>query len=164
VFTSSKICQRPLPWLLAIALVLPVRLYGQQGTDTAFQSLQERGKHTMGVDQTTSTHQFESLPDGGRITLVRNMTDSVGTDRIRSHLHDMERAFGSGDFSMPMFIHMKTVPGIAVMKERRSLIRYQETDRPNGGQLRITTSDSVALAAIHDFLAFQRGEHRAGTP
>jgi hypothetical protein len=138
-------------------------LYSQAPTDTAFQSLQARGKQAMGVDQATSTHRFESLPDGGCITLVRDMTDSAGTAQIRSHLHAMERAFGAGDFSMPMFIHMKTVPGITVMAERRAAIRYRETDLPNGGQLRITTSDSLALAAIHEFLAFQRREHRAAS-
>jgi hypothetical protein len=143
--------------------LVPLPLFGQATTDTAFQSLQARGKQTMGVDQTLSTHRFESLPDGGRITLVTNVTDSAGTAQIRSHLHEMKRAFGSGDFSMPMFIHMKTVPGITVMAQRRASIRYRETDLPNGGQLRISTSDTLAIAAIHEFLAFQRREHRVGS-
>jgi hypothetical protein len=63
---------------------------------------------------------------------------------------------------MPMFIHLKTIPGVATMAQRRAHISYRETDVPNGGQLRIRTRDSAAIAAIHEFLAFQRGEHRAG--
>jgi hypothetical protein len=117
----------------------------------------------MGVDQTTSTHSFVSLADGGRITLVRDVDDTAGAARIRQHLHDMQRAFGAGDFSMPMFIHMKTVPGVAVMAARHDRITYTESDLPNGGALRITTTDSTALAAIHQFLAFQRSEHHAGS-
>jgi hypothetical protein len=73
----------------------------------------------------------------------------------------MRVAFGAGDFSMPMFIHMQTVPGASVMAARHELITYTESDLPNGGQLRITTTDSAALDAIHQFLAFQRREHHA---
>ncbi|MEP6472187.1 MAG: hypothetical protein ABJC74_00595, partial [Gemmatimonadota bacterium] len=47
-------------------------------TDSAFSALQQRGEHYMGVDQTTSTHKFQDLPDGGRIVLVRDSTDSAG--------------------------------------------------------------------------------------
>jgi hypothetical protein len=154
-------------WTLLLMMLVGVtwtlRASSQQLTDSAFHAMQERGKHVMGVDQTTSTHRFTSLPDGGRVTLVRDTNDSAGVARIRAHLRDMQRAFSAGDFSMPMFVHMKTVPGISVMAQRRSRILYTETDIPGGGELRITTLDSASLAAIHEFLAFQRGEHRAGS-
>jgi hypothetical protein len=110
--------------------------------------MQLRGQQTMGVDQTTSSHGFESLPDGGRIVVVRNVDDPVGVARVRAHLRDMQRAFAAGDFSMPMFIHMKTVPGVSVMATRHNLITYAESDLPNGGALRIATTDAVALAAL----------------
>jgi hypothetical protein len=125
--------------------------------------MQQRGQQTMGVDQTTSSHGFQSLPDGGRIVLVRNVDDSAGVARIRQHLRDMQRAFSAGDFSMPMFIHMKDVPGASVMAARHSLITYTESDLPKGGALRITTMDSAAIEAIHRFLAFQRTEHHSGS-
>jgi hypothetical protein len=143
-------------------LLLATPALAQQPADTGYRAMQLRGQQTMGVDQTTSSHGFESLPDGGRIVLVRNVDDSAGVARIRAHLRDMQRAFGAGDFSMPMFIHMKTVPGVSVMATRHTLITYTESDLPNGGALRITTADSVALTAIHQFLAFQRTEHHAG--
>jgi len=31
--------------------------------------MQSRGAHVMGVDQYTSAHVFEDLPDGGRVVL-----------------------------------------------------------------------------------------------
>jgi hypothetical protein len=144
-----------------VALATPA--LAQQPADTAYRAMQLRGQQTMGVDQTTSSHGFQSLPDGGRIVLVRNVDDSAGVARVRAHLRDMQRAFSAGDFSMPMFIHMKTVPGVSVMAARHTLITYAESDLPNGGALRIATTDSVALAAIHQFLAFQRTEHHAGS-
>lgn len=143
-------------------LVFAASAAAQQPADTAFHSMQARGKQTMGVDQTTSHHGFQSLPDGGRIVLVRQADDSAGVARIRAHLRDMQRAFSAGDFAMPMFIHMKTVPGVSEMAGRHSLISYKETDLPDGGALRIVTTDSIALDAVHRFLAFQRSEHHAG--
>jgi len=40
-------------------------------------------------------------------------------------------------------------------------IDYRAPDRSRGGQVRIVTSDTAALGAIHTFLAFQRQEHHA---
>ena len=48
-------------------------------SDSAYAGLQERGKSAMGVDQYTSRHVFEALPDGGRIELQRNQDDAEGT-------------------------------------------------------------------------------------
>jgi hypothetical protein len=47
------------------------------------------------------------------------------------------------------------------MTQRRAAIRYEVSDRPRGGEVRIATSDPVAVAAIHEFLAFQREQHHA---
>ena len=159
---STHVTQAALKVLLVVTCAA-APLAAQQPNDTAYHSMQARGKTTMGVDQATSNHGFQSLPDGGRILFVRKIDDTAGVRKIRAHLHDMQRAFGSGDFSMPMFIHMKSVPGVDVMSERHAQITYKETDLPNGGQLQITTTDSVAIAAIHRFLAFQRDEHHAGS-
>ena len=54
--------------------------------DTAFAALQTRGQQAMGVDQYTSTHQFDDLPDGGRIALQRDPADTAGVRTIREHL------------------------------------------------------------------------------
>ena len=123
--------------------------------------MQQRGKIAMGVDQYTSIHKFDDLADGGRIELQRDRDDSAGVHAIRAHLHAIAKAFQSGDFSTPAFVHMQTVPGTADMAKRRAVIRYSARELPRGGELRITTSDSTAIKAVHQFLAFQRGEHHA---
>jgi hypothetical protein len=131
------------------------------GHDSAYHAMQARGARAMGVDQYTSTHHFTDLPDGGRIELERNAADSAGAAMIRHHLRMIAQAFSSGDFSTPMFVHMRNVPGTATMAAKRSAITYTVTDSPRGGAVRITTHDPEALAAVHQFLAFQRSDHRA---
>jgi hypothetical protein len=130
--------------------------------DTAFAKMQERGKQAMGVDQYTSTHRFDALPTGGRIELQRDVDDSAGVAQIRAHIRAIARAFQWGDFSTPEFVHMRMVPGTTVMRQKRGVITYEPRDLPRGAELVIRTSDAEALAAIHEFLAFQRGEHHAG--
>ncbi len=124
--------------------------------------MQTRGAHVMGVDQYTSAHVFEDLPDGGRVVLERDdAADTVAIAAIRSHLRDIETAFRAGDFTKPFEVHAQTVPGTGVMAARRGAISYDEIDRPRGGEVRITSSDSAAIRAIHEFLAFQRAQHHA---
>ena len=113
----------------------------------------------MGVDQYTSTHHFDTLPDGGRIALERDVPDSAGVSQIRAHIREIARAFRAGDFSTPATVHMQDVPGAKVMAEKRAVITYEARDLPRGAELRIRTSDSAALRAVHEFLTFQRSAH-----
>jgi hypothetical protein len=124
-------------------------------------AMQRRGAEVMGVDQATSVHLFEALPNGGIIELQRAGDDSVGMRTIREHLRGIARAFNAGDFSAPSYIHMTSVPGARVMADRRNLIRYDYRDRPRGGALRISTNDGLARRAIWEFIAYQRNEHMA---
>jgi dienelactone hydrolase len=129
--------------------------------DSGFAGVQARGAMAMGVDQYTSSHVFESLPDGGRIVLQRDSVDSAGTTTIRMHLQHIARAFADGDLALPGFVHAEEVPGTAVMRARRASIRYEFDTLPRGGQVRIRSSDSLAIRAVHDFLAYQRQDHHA---
>lgn len=129
--------------------------------DSAFAALQRRGRVAMGVDQYTSTHCFDALADGGRIELQRDTDDPAGVAAIREHLRGIADAFSRGDFGTPAFVHMREVPGAAVMAARRGAITYTYRDLPRGGEIRIRTADLGAIRAIHDFMAFQRGDHRA---
>jgi len=153
---------------VALASLGGVPLAAQQAdsvhaTDTAFRAMQARGKMAMGIDQNTSMHRFDTSATGGRIELqAASSADTAAIARVRQHLRGISRAFAAGDFSSPMFVHMKTVPGTAVMAARRQAITYVMHDLPRGGEVVITTADPEALKAIHEFMAFQRGEHRAG--
>lgn len=132
--------------------------------DSAFGALQARGAASrgMGVDQWTSAHRFDSGADGGRIELRREVDDPKGVAQIRRHLQGIAAAFTAGDFRTPGFVHAEEeVPGTRVMAARRASIVYAYRELPRGGEVRITTRDPDALHAVHEFLAYQRGEHRA---
>ncbi|HEV8176889.1 MAG TPA: hypothetical protein VGP44_04305 [Gemmatimonadales bacterium] len=133
----------------------------RDSTDSAFALLQTRGHVGMGVDQYTSYHRFESLPDGGRISLQRDAGDTAGVAQIRAHMRRIKAAFSRGDFALPGLVHARDVPGTAVMAARRSRISYVTDTLPGGGELRLRTSDPSAIDAIHQFLAFQRQDHRS---
>jgi hypothetical protein len=133
----------------------------RDSSDRTFALVRTRGHAAMGVDQYTSFHRFEPLPDGGRIALQRDPTDSAGVAQIRSHMQVIAQAFRRGDFSIPGFVHDRQVPGTAVMAARRSRITYHADTLSGGGQVRLQSPDSTAVAAIHEFLAFQRHDHRS---
>jgi hypothetical protein len=156
--------------LVAVALLCPLAASVAQSSpptpaarDTAFEAMQRRGQEAMGVDQYTSVHAFDEMPNGGRIELQRgDATDSVGVRAIREHLRGIALAFRSGDFSTPSYVHMSLVPGASVMAGRRNAIHYDYRELPRGAELRITTNDQTARRAIWQFLAYQRNEHMAG--
>jgi hypothetical protein len=146
--------------LSSLALSL---LCAQQGTaqDSAFAALQQRGQMAMGVDQNKSEHQFDILPTGGRIALEMKGNDSLSIAQIRAHLKLIAHAFQAGDFSTPEFVHMRSMPGTAVMSRNKARIVYSYADLPRGGEVRITTKDPESLEAIRKFMAAQRGDHMA---
>lgn len=148
--------------LLAVLTLVVVSLEGQSTSrDTGFAAMQTRGRATMGVDQYASTHRFDTLPDGGRIELQSDRPDSVAINAIRQHLQTVAQAFQAGDFSAPAFVHRQPVPGSDVMAAKRAVIRYRFSALARGGEVRIVTSDTAALQAIHEFLSFQRDAHHA---
>jgi hypothetical protein len=147
-------------WGGALACRSEVHRAGATG-DSGYIKMQARGKVAMGVDQYSSAHRFDDLPDGGRIELQRDPNDSVGVRTIREHLQKIAAAFSRGDFRTPGFVHADNVPGTATMRAQRSAIRYQFAPLPGGGEVRITSDSAAAVAAIHEFLAYQRHEHHA---
>jgi hypothetical protein len=128
----------------------------------SFADMQERGRQVMGVDQYASAHVFEDLPDGGRIVLdAKDPSDTAAITAIRRHMREIETAFRAGDFAKPFQVHAMPVPGTDVMRSLHASIRYEAIDRPQGGEVRIRSPQPGAIAAIHQFLAFQRGAHHA---
>ena len=143
-------------------LVVALVLVGCKRSNDDFAAMQSRGAHVMGVDQYTSAHVFEDLPDGGRVVLDRDdAVDTAAIATIRAHMRDIATAFRADDFTKPFQVHAQAVPGTAVMRERRATISYEAIDRPRGGEVRIRSSDSVAVRAIHEFLEFQRQQHHS---
>lgn len=123
----------------------------------------QRGDQVMGFSHEKTAHHFRLKPDGGSIEVeVKDLNDTASRDRIRIHLQHITRKFAAGDFTAPMLIHAKTPPGVPVMKQLKTAIKYQFEEIERGGRVRITTSNAKAIAAIHEFLRFQISDHRTG--
>jgi hypothetical protein len=156
-------------YLILTLALLPIAACGRQDqvetkSDSSFAALQQRGETAMGVNQYTSQHVFEPLPDGGRIVLQREASDSGGVAAIRAHMDTISKSFGNGAFAVPGFVHATgDVPGTAAMKRLKAEITYTPQDLPGGAQVVISTRNPQAISAIHEFLAFQRMDHRAGS-
>lgn len=126
---------------------------------------QDRAQHAMGFDQQRTEHHFLIEPQGGTIQVTaRDAQDAESAAQIRTHLQHIAGAFGSGDFSLPFFVHDTEPPGAAVLKERRAALTYTFASIRSGGKVVVRTSDAGALAALHEFLRFQIREHKTGDP
>jgi len=122
-----------------------------------------RGDEAMGFDQAKTSHHFKLLPEGGAIEITANdPSDAASRDVIRQHVAKMASMFAQGDFNIPMLVHGQKPPGVDAMTRLKSSLDYAAENLPNGGRLRITTSNPAAQSAVHDFLRFQIREHKSG--
>ena len=125
--------------------------------------VEKHGDEAMGFPHDKTTHHFRLYSDGGAIEVTADdQKDSTNAEAIRSHLAHIVTMFSNGDFSLPLFIHDQLPQGVPVMKEKRSEIAYSFEALPAGGRVRIKTTNSEALDAVHDFLRFQIGDHHTG--
>lgn len=67
--------------------------------------------------------------------------------------------FAAGDFTAPMLFPAQTPPGVTAIKLLKEEITYRFEETERGGRVRITTTNSEALAAIYEFLRFQIRDH-----
>jgi hypothetical protein len=129
----------------------------------AHSQMNARGDKGMGFSQAATTHHFLLKPDGGAIQVEANdSADTTSRNEIRIHLGHITRAFQTGDFDIPMFVHDTVPPGVPEMKRLQKQIRYSFEDTANGGRVVISSANKDAIAAIHAFLRFQIEEHATG--
>jgi hypothetical protein len=137
-------------------------LHAQHQAENAAQ-LDARGDRVMGFEHTRTTHRFLIEPDGGAVQVeVNDATDSESLGQIRRHLAQVAESFARGDFSMPLAIHQRVLPGVAEMTRLAGAIQYRYEELEQGARVRITTQDAAARAAIHAFLEAQIVDHRTG--
>jgi hypothetical protein len=61
-----------------------------------------------------------------------------------------------------IFVHDQVPPGVPVMKGKHEDISYTFEELPSGGRVRIKTTNTDALKAIHQFLRFQIEDNHTG--
>ncbi len=127
--------------------------------------MNERGEKGMGFSQTATTHHFLLSAKGGVIQVeAKDSADAASRNHIRMHLTHIAKAFQSGDFDIPMFVHDTVPPGVPEMKRLQKSIQYSVEETPNGGRVVISSSNEEAVEAIQRFLRFQIEEHQTGDP
>lgn len=131
----------------------------------AHAKMEERGEKGMGFSQTSTAHHFLINPNGGTIEVsVKDPSDAADRDAIRMHLGHIAKAFQSGDFDIPMFVHDTVPPGVPEMRRLQKEIQYTFEESPSGGRVVISSANQDAVEAIHKFLKFQIEEHKTGDP
>lgn len=127
------------------------------------EEMNKRGDQGMGFAQDKITHHFLLRKNGGAIQVTANSADDkTSKEEIQMHLHHIARAFKSGDFNIPMFVHDQTPPGVDVMTKLNDQIHYKYEPAANGGRVVISSANAEAVTAIHEFLKFQITEHKTG--
>jgi hypothetical protein len=157
--------------ILLIALTAGISIQSSQkpGSQTecpghaAHARMNERGEKAMGFSQTATTHHFLLSSNGGVIQVgAKDPADAANRNEIRMHLGHIAKAFQSGDFDIPMFVHDTVPPGVPEMKRLRKSIQYAFEETPDGGRVAISSANKEAVEAIHRFLRFQIEEHKTG--
>ena len=150
---------------VALIAMLSACTHAQQTPDQHHEGVVQRGDEVMGFSHEKTIHHFRLTPDGGTIeALATNPSDATSRDQIRTHLEHIAQMFHSGNFNAPMLIHAQTPPGVPTMKKLRKDIRYDVEETPNGAQVKVSSRNPQAIAAIHDFLKFQIQDHQTGDP
>jgi hypothetical protein len=159
--------------ILLIALTVGVCAQANQKPESqtecpmhdAHTKMNERGEKGMGFSQTATTHHFLLHSNGGVIQVETNdPADATNRNEIRMHLGHIAKAFQSGDFDIPMFVHDTVPPGVPEMRRLQKNIQYSFEETPKGGRIVISSANKEAREAIHRFLRFQIEEHKSGDP
>jgi len=109
--------------------------------------------HGMGFSPTAITRHFLIADDGGAMVVEANdPADTATRDAVRSHLASMAKALAACDFSGPSFLHDRTDPGAATVRQFASQIKFTYLDTERGGEVRMSTDSSEVRAAIHQFI------------
>jgi hypothetical protein len=120
----------------------------------------EKGARVMPFDLARTTHEFESLPDGGLQTVTaKDPGDTLQIRLIREHLRSESERFPRGDFADPMAIHGHDMPGIAELRAGAGKFEVLYQDVPGGATIRYRAGDSSLVAALHRWFEAQRMDH-----
>jgi hypothetical protein len=146
---------------VAFLFVAPSLTCGQ--TPPTFSAGVASSEEVAGFDQEKSSRHFKLLPDGGVIEITANNPSDVATrNAIQQQVVKIAGMLTEGNFAIPMLVGQQQPPGIDTMKRLKSELSYAPENVPNGGRVRITTSNPAARSAVYDFLRFEIRERKTG--
>jgi hypothetical protein len=154
----------------SLVLLSSCLVYGQHDTEAQDQQAQDHNNmvnehydKVMGFSHEKTTHHFVLTQDGGLIEVrVNDLKDAASLDQTRSHFQHIVRMFADGNFNAPMLVHSQDVPGTAIMTRHKTDLHWELQEIPRGARITITSDNTEALDAVHDFLRFQIADHQTG--
>ena len=127
------------------------------------QEVAKQGAMVMPFDVHNSTHVFQKNTTGGiQQVLAKDAGDQKLVSAIRMHLEMEAERFGRGDYSDPMKIHGKGMPGLQYLskvKPGQIAITYREV--PGGAAVDYVGRDAATVDAIHKWFDAQLDDHGA---
>lgn len=122
----------------------------------------ERGASVMPFALEETMHIFEMTDSGGiQDVIAKDPADTEQIRLIRQHLMHEAELFRNGDFSDPMFLHGRDMPGIAALSAAAGGVQVDYDTLPNGARLTFTTRDLGLVTAIHRWFGAQLSDHGA---
>ena len=115
----------------------------------------------MPFDVHNSTHVFQKNQYGGiQQVVAKDPKDADLIAAIRGHLEMEAERFGKGDYSDPMKIHGKAMPGVQYLshiKPGQIAITYRNV--PAGAAVDYVGRDAATVEAIHRWFDAQLDDH-----
>jgi hypothetical protein len=135
---------------------------GMQAPPNREAMVHEMGGQVMPFSLDSTTHVFEMTTTGGvQQVVAKDPADSAQILLIRQHLMHEALQFQKGDFSDPMALHGKDMPGLKELSAGADQVHVEFAALPDGGQITFTTSDLSLLTAIHRWFGAQLSDHGA---
>ena len=99
--------------------------------------------------------------------VAKEAADSAQVELVRQHLQEIRAAFLRGDFSGPVHVHGRDMPGLAELQAARpGQVAIAYRDIAAGAELTYTTAEASLVQALHQWFDAQLfghgGDARAG--
>lgn len=145
--------------LVAIASAMPMVSHAADAPRRA--EVAERGKDVMPFSLKATTHIFTKTFDGGiQRVVAKDAADAGQINFVRQHLQEIKEQFLKGDFSSPLYIHGKDMPGLAELRNAKpGQIAIADKDVEGGAELEYKTADARMVAALHKWFDAQLSDH-----
>lgn len=145
-----------------LTLFITFTVYAAENADERrLDEIAERGSHVMPFDLEKTTHIFTQTPNGGiQQVIAKNKSDAEQINLIRTHLSEISNEFKRGNFSNPVKIHGKDMPGLAELEAAQSgQITFEYEELPDGAQITYSTEVEKLRHAIHQWFDAQLSDH-----
>jgi len=144
----------------ALLLAGPVHASEEAGKGRQEEILR-RGAQVMPFSLARTVHVFAKTKSGGiQQVIVKDAADTGQIRLIRMHLREIAKEFAQGNFSDPVKIHGKDMPGLAELeKARPGELKIAYSEIAKGAQIKYSSANPDIIAAVHRWFDAQLADH-----